>query len=499
MSDTKNKSKSQLIPLNTNSKTKNINTPKINFTVSQVKLTPQNNTKSSLTKVDPGTEIKIIYPPSPSPESKPNLTNSLTTLNKLNDTSNLKPSNKPSPTRSSSSSKQYKSSNNDSSHNNNIKDQSITNKPSPSRKPKSNKNESMNEGISNSKVTYIEYNESTIQESVGTTLNGGVNINTLIPESNKNTHDIDNNVNTINNNNSINSNINNNNNINSSLYNIMNKINFSILDRIIVNDNNKIYCKYLKTSNPQGFICFIELSEKISKNVIINDSDSILIIPDNITNNIPYSIKIGSYDYSKHESCSGIVFECYNGYCIIKTNDETLDPYEENYSYENDINLICSSNICYPLVLYDDLIYDDKYISNIISESSLKLNEILIKNTNTIIEGMKTSIQNIYDVTNIFDNFYKEKLNKISSTLNILDEYYEDYDKNPPVNSEEQNNLTLIRLNMRKRRQLFYKLIDMIQSISSYNNKISTLSSELSNIYESEISTFDGIDDTFTE
>ena len=93
MSDVKNKStsKSQLIPINTSTKTKNTNLPKINFSASSVKLTPSTNSKSSIVKINSNSEMKTIYPPSPSPEYKPILTNSLTTLNKLNDTSNSKP------------------------------------------------------------------------------------------------------------------------------------------------------------------------------------------------------------------------------------------------------------------------------------------------------------------------------------------------------------------------------------------------------------------------
>lgn len=278
----------------------------------------------------------------------------------------------------------------------------------------------------------------------------------------------------------------------------LNKLNFNIIDQISIQCGEDILCEYLKAST-KGYICFIKLD--VDGMVPTDNILSPMIKSEETSNDIPYSIKIGSYECIKNKSCIGIIFECQSGMCLVKSKDKSIQPIEENYIFTNnkDTSSICSSNIGYPVILYSNLINDPKTVSENIETISIEINRVIFGNMDQCMSDMMSSLNDVTQVVEGYYTFYTSTAKKISTTLNELTSMYEEYEETPPTTDTEMDNFKTIQYNIRKRQELSHELVRISETFSSYFNKISHISNQLKDFTEFNSKQFEGIDGIMNE
>lgn len=266
------------------------------------------------------------------------------------------------------------------------------------------------------------------------------------------------------------------------------------LDKIVVKCDVDTVCKYIKAVNKTGHIVYVEM-----------DSDGFVVMDANLQklkithsgNVIPYSIKNGSYQCAKNEGCSGVLFECDNGICTIKS-DSDINPTETNYITTEDSKgnkiIIADDFIPYPIVKFTDLHYNPELVSQNIKDASDKLRNTAFGNCNDDMNNLQASAKYLFDTISEFNQNKTQITQTLSSTISQLENFHEQYENDPPTNNAEKTKLQSIRYNLRRRHELVVELLKLCGTFTQHTQQLNKITHKLNELKSHTQEIFDGID-----
>lgn len=144
-----------------------------------------------------------------------------------------------------------------------------------------------------------------------------------------------------------------------------------IRGKIVVDDKDKVYVKYVKCSFINGSIAYIEVEGEY------DEEDMSTVMKRTNSNNIENSVKYGSFNLC-YPDVDGVVFEHVDHFVVIES-DEEMNPHEVTYTLKQETNIAkieLDRPKSYPLVKFSNLCSNCDVLSKNISLCFSRLTDI---------------------------------------------------------------------------------------------------------------------------
>jgi hypothetical protein len=191
--------------------------------------------------------------------------------------------------------------------------------------------------------------------------------------------------------------------------------------------------------------------------------------------NIPHSLKSGLFNSNRRQA-HGLVFECENGICILRNDQDHVKSVEVNYAcvYKH------KGNLAFPIFRLSEILANNNevvtstlYVTDRIRKS---LSDELTKN----LENVTNSIQRLYKSSTDLKNTLQKSEQELNSSILLLGNMV----NNSQDNSQEDVNIDKLIENLRIRSDKYNILQRNIQEISTWNSKIVEFKNDLDKLNE---------------
>ena len=241
--------------------------------------------------------------------------------------------------------------------------------------------------------------------------------------------------------------------------------------KIAINEDEKIYVKYIKCSLSNGSIMYVDIeTDELKPNendVIMNRTES---------NEISISKKYGDFHLC-YPDVEGTVFEHVDSFVVIRS-DKELDPYETTYIYKHDVKIERGEDRpkSYPLVNFNSLYSNFDIISRNITLcfSRLKNSEYEICR------------KDLSESLNIIHKIYR-KINELDVKFNEVVRGYDDSNlklSKGLLMFKDNNKLERVKYNLSVRKESTKNLCNIMSIIEVMNNKFSIIDNDLKDLLE---------------
>lgn len=256
---------------------------------------------------------------------------------------------------------------------------------------------------------------------------------------------------------------------------------YNPLNTIIIKDDDKEFCKYVKCRNQFGKIIYIELDDK---GHIVTDKNSLVYYPDENLS-IPHSLKTGSLSEIGN-SVSAVCWECSEGICILNlgTNGEQM---EVKFGTKEKISK--SNPTPYPVIKMTELVQYPDMVNDAADLAHDKLRDNDIEKTTEDLEKIYDSMSLLYNSFEDFDNVRKQILNEYISEIMMLNEEAtgEDIEN---MTEKELNKYKKIRHEMSLRQDRIIEMLNLSKTIISLKNDIDSVTQKINQVVDTTYNIF---------
>lgn len=229
----------------------------------------------------------------------------------------------------------------------------------------------------------------------------------------------------------------------------------------------------VKTINTNGQKVYVEIEKE--KELLPNGD---VLVPVNKSSSLPYSLKLGTLDIIGNRVGS-VAIETENGDVAILKKNENMEPMESNFVHSikvtRDGELMykdekgnSKDNTFIPVVHIEEIKENPEAVLNVVDDITRKLRNGIFEKHMRDFEELKSSVEELKVSLANFDAMREDVQNRLTSSLNLLEQWNEIYKQNPP---EDEDGVA-------KYKQLLYNLsyrndaIDVFLSMFAQVNTI---------------------------
>lgn len=200
---------------------------------------------------------------------------------------------------------------------------------------------------------------------------------------------------------------------------------YTLLDTVIIKDNNKEITKYIKCFNSFGDICFVDVSEVTNFKVVFPNK-SVLTLKEG--DEIPFNNISPIQEASESKGINNLVFNSDNGtyYTINKNNGKNVvNKFVVLDKLVNKTIAPLHSLIAYPIITFAEIIANNNLILKRVREATEKIQEksysYTINITNDVISNSTKLHNAIIKTRDAFKNDQMYRLEEQHVILKILE------------------------------------------------------------------------------
>jgi len=246
------------------------------------------------------------------------------------------------------------------------------------------------------------------------------------------------------------------------------------IDKIISEDDQgNLMCRYIKAVDPNGRTAYVDMD---CEGYVTVDPENMSMVKGSGHSNIPYSMKVGSYESSSPD-VSGVAIECDGEVCTMVRGE--TDPVESVYSRVNKpSNSVLKAPISYPIVSLKALQTDAKNTEASVKRSHDRMRNIMFGQTRNGRKNLIDATQDLKDEVDRFDKTQNVVAAKLYRTMSKLEEIRDTYIESIDGDKDKMK-LEAVNFNLRKRNDLTADLLKLSDSVTSRINKIREIQDEI--------------------
>jgi hypothetical protein len=249
---------------------------------------------------------------------------------------------------------------------------------------------------------------------------------------------------------------------------------FIPIRKIIINDKNGKYAKYVIAMTKFGQICIIDLD--ISGSSIISENDTTVRRDDSF--DIQHSIKIGAINTVGNE-VNGILFVLRKGMIIVYVNKD-LTTVQESYVYEQEIhsNFEISTNpIPYVIIKLSEIKADNAFTQRRIYLSTKKLRGNSFEDCKVFISDF---LEKIEQLSKNFEEMIDCSFGKMREMIDSMSHMKKEIELVPdPVPEELREDYSNIVDTLVSQNDTFIATIETINAFKRYLQLVSQLNEDI--------------------
>lgn len=268
--------------------------------------------------------------------------------------------------------------------------------------------------------------------------------------------------------------------INNEITQKLEKFGYKVIEYIRLKDQKSF--KYVKTINPRGHTVLIELDESIN----VNSPNLITVESVPVGDQIPFSLKSGMLSAAGN-NVLGISFECKNGYCLLRHNDnfEVTENFLNIVEKPSDkVAFSTDSLLAIPIIKLSDIIENPTMVLQITTIASINIVNASIAAFKNHLKSTDTELKQLMNNADKVMGLMYVTMDTVANSLDKYERGRTFFDEHPPLNQSTISEYQRVIYNIKKHRELIENILRIGLSLGDIRNSLNEVNSLFNNINE---------------
>ena len=257
------------------------------------------------------------------------------------------------------------------------------------------------------------------------------------------------------------------------------KYGYSIVSKILIDEDNGKQCKYIKAVNRLGQVLLVDLD---MYGVVISSAKDLTMVKSSSGISRNYSLKVGELDCMKLSGCN-LGFICENNLCVMQNDDG--DIRENNYEFVKPFTqkevIISDSPIAIPVVHLSEIRANNLLVTKNINTLTKKLRANAYEHNCKLLKEDGDKLQDVMKCYNTYIQTMKEQKQRLMDSIKELESYLVMYDKKRSKcewDQVEAEKVKEITANLALRTAKLNELMRSIKSVADTSRQLDIVKAE---------------------